>query len=71
VEFYNYIYTITSDFTDFEYVLVNTTTNTSTYLTLTLNPGQYSVSDIADAFTAGLDSRLSFTYNSNTYLFTM
>jgi hypothetical protein len=66
VEVYNCIYNITSDFTEFEYVLVNTGTNVSTYLALTLTPGQYSVSDITNVFTVDLDSRLSFTYNSNT-----
>jgi hypothetical protein len=71
VECYNCIYSITSDFIDCEYVLVNTGTSTSTYLALTLTPAQYSVSDITNVFTAGLGSRLSFTYNSNAYMFTM
>jgi hypothetical protein len=50
---------------------VNILTNVSSSHTLTLTPGQYSATDIATLFTDGLDSRLTFVYNSNTYLFTM
>jgi hypothetical protein len=36
--------------------------------TITPTPGQYSVSDIADVFTAAIDSNLYFVFNSSTYL---
>jgi hypothetical protein len=68
---YNTLYNVTADFTAFQYTVVNTTTNVSTSFTLTLTPGQYSTTDIEAVFTAGLDSRLTFVYNSNSYLFTM
>jgi hypothetical protein len=67
VEVYNIIYNITSDFTDFEYVLVDTEQAPRH----TLTPGQYSVSDVADAIHCRARLRLSFTYTSNIYLFTM
>jgi hypothetical protein len=71
MEFYNTLYNVTSDFTEFVYTIVNILTNTSSTHTLTLTPGQYSATDLATIFTAGLDSRLTFVYNSNTYMFTM
>jgi hypothetical protein len=67
MEFYSTIYNITTDFTEFEYTIVNILTNTSSSYTLTLTPGQYSTTDIAAPFAAGLDSRLTFVYNSNIY----
>jgi hypothetical protein len=71
MEFYNTLYNITTDFTEFEYTIVNILTNVSSSHTLTLTPGQYSATDTATLFTDGLDSRITFVYNSNTYLFTM
>jgi hypothetical protein len=71
MEFYNTIYNITTDFTAFEYTIVDILTHVSSTHTLTLTPGQYSTTDIAAVFTAGLDSRLIFIYDSNTFLFTM
>jgi hypothetical protein len=71
MEFYNTMYNITTDFTEFEYTIINILINVSSSYTLTLTPGQYSTTDIAALFTTGLDSRLTFVYNSNTYLFTM
>jgi hypothetical protein len=71
MEFYNTIYNITTDFTEFEYTIINIHTSVASSFTLTLTPGQYSTTDIAALFTAGLDSGPSFVYNSNTYQFTM
>jgi hypothetical protein len=69
MEFYNTVYNITTDFTELEYTIVDILTHVSSSHTLTLSPGQYSATDIVTVFTAGLDSRLTLAYNSNTYRF--
>jgi hypothetical protein len=71
MEFYNTLYNVTSDFTEFVYTIVNILTNTSSTHTLTLTPGQYSATDLVTVFTTDLDLRLTLVYNSNTYRFTM
>jgi hypothetical protein len=47
MEFYNTMYNITADFTEFVYTIVDILTRVSSTHTLTLTPDQYSATDLA------------------------
>jgi hypothetical protein len=71
LEFCSCIYNITSEFTTFQYALVDTETSAVSYLSHPYSGSGLCIRHFRCVYCHNLDSRRSFTYNSNTFLFTI
>jgi hypothetical protein len=70
MECYNAMYNIPSALS-FEYTIKTLATNAEQSYTITMAAGQYAASDVLSALFTSLDTRLTFTYDSKAYKFTL
>jgi hypothetical protein len=70
MECYNAAYNVPS-LLSFQYTIQTLSTSAHQTYTINLSPGQYGTSDLQTALSSFLDSRLTFTYDSKAYTFTL
>jgi hypothetical protein len=70
MERYNAMHNVASALS-FEYTIKILATNEEQSYTIAMTAGQYSASDVVSAISTSLDPRLTFTYDSKAYKFTL
>jgi hypothetical protein len=70
MECYNAVYNVPSALS-FEYTIKTLATNAEQAYTIALAARQYAASDVLSALSTSLDTRLTFTYDSKAYKFTL